>query len=238
MIKKLFFPYHRELSVVFISNDEQNCIILNNLIHSVFDSNNSVLNHIGNIQYLKENSTFSFVINTSTTIRFSINNLVTDYISTDFFSYDILVPVFCLNKHSLYEYDSTITNTDYILKMLLKTNKPIIASYLNAEHLFENEIENEVKWQLANNELHKLVVDFAVEPIVSLTHQGKATMRGLFKIFNYYSKQQKEFSITRKVNFFSCNANEIIFGKNEFVANLLMQMLTFDKLNSYSFQII
>jgi len=237
MIKKIFFPYHKELTVALISNDEQNCILLNNLMHSVFDSNNSILNHIGNVQYYKENNTFNFVINTSTKIKFSISNLVSDSTSIDFQNHDILVPVFRLNKYLPHEYDRTIIDTDYLLKVLLKTDKLIIASYLNTEYIFENEIENEQQWQSASNELHKLVIDFSFEPTVSLTEQGKTAIRGLFKILNYYSKQQKEFNITQKINFFSCNENEIVFGKNEFITNLLMQMLTFDKLNSYSFQI-
>jgi len=125
------------------------------------------------------------------------------------------------------------------LSSITSTNKPAVFSYLNAEYIFENRIENETQWQMINNELHKRIIDNTVKSEIKLTEQGDAIIQGLFKIFNYHSKEQRLFSIQKKINFMAFNNSnsEIMYGKNEFATNLLMQLLSFDKLNAYHFQI-
>ena len=241
MIKKWLFPYENILSIGLISNEEQNCTLLKNLLCSVFDATNTTLNEIGNISYKRDKDIFSFILNNETEIRFSIHKKVADLnsIKSNSSNYDILIPLLRLNKYTANEYDQTTHLTDSIMSSIFSTNKPVFLTYLNTEYVFEDKIESESQWQMMNNELHKRLVDNTSEPEIKLTEQGNATIQGLFKVFNYHSKEQQLFVIPQKVNFFaSDNSNsEIVYGKNEFVTNLMKQLLAFDKLNSYHFQI-
>jgi len=237
MIKKLLFPYKNILSIAVISDEEQNRTLLKNFLYSAFDTADTILNEIGNISYKKDKEVFSFIVNNETEIKFSIHGF--NSIESDFSNHDILIPVFRLNKYATYEYDQTAHATDAILSSITSTNKPAVFSYLNAEYIFENRIENETQWQMINNELHKRIIDNTVKSEIKLTEQGDAIIQGLFKIFNYHSKEQRLFSIQKKINFMAFNNSnsEIMYGKNEFATNLLMQLLSFDKLNAYHFQI-
>jgi hypothetical protein len=241
MNNKLFFPFEKELSVAILSDEEKLGISFHNLFYTIFDSVDSILNHIGNIQYLRENETFYFIINTSTVIKFSLSNLVIGpgVSIPDISTHDILIPIFRLNKYTEIEYDSIPSETDHILNLINKDNISTIVCYLNTEYFLKTAIEDESQWQFLFNELLKFVIDNDFETEITLTDQGRSTYKGLCRVFNYHSKQQREFQISQKVNFFYCdNANsEILFGKNEFFANLIMHMLNFDKLNSYTFQV-
>jgi hypothetical protein len=125
------------------------------------------------------------------------------------------------------------------LSSITSTNKPAVFAYLNTEYIFEEKIESETQWQIMNNELHKRIIDNTVESEIKLTEQGNAVIQGLFKVFNYHSKEQRLFGIPQKANFFASENSDsgIVYGKNEFATNLLMQLLSFDKLNTFYFQI-
>lgn len=241
MIKKLLFPYKNILSIAVISDEEQNCTLLKKLLCSVFDSADTTLNEIGNISYKHDKEVFSFILNNETEIKFSIHEKVSDFkvIESSLHNHDILIPLLRINRYATHEYDQTAHTTDAISSSIVSSNKPAIFSYLNAEYLFEDKIENETQWQVMNNELHKRIIDNTVESEIKLTEQGNAVIQGLFKVFNYHSKEQRLFGIPQKVNFFASDnsASEIAYGKNEFATNLLMRLLSFDKLNSYHFQI-
>lgn len=239
MIKKLLFPYENILSIAVISDEEQNCTLLKKYLCTVFDSADTTLNEIGNISYKHDKEVFSFILNNETEIKFSIHEKVSDFNfnESSLHNHDILIPLLRLNKYTAHEYDQTAQATDAIFSSVVSINKPAIFSYLNAEYIFEKKIENETQWQVMNNELHKRIIDNTVESEIKLTEQGNSIIQGLFKVFNYHSMEQRIFGTSQKVIFFASENSEIVYGKNEFVTNLLMQLLSFDKLNSYHFQI-
>jgi hypothetical protein len=241
MIKKLLFPYENILSIAVISDEEQNCPLLKEVLYSAFVADNTTLNQIANLSYSKENDIFSFIVNNETEIKFSLHEKVIDLnsVETIYQTYDVLIPVLRLNKYAAHEYSLTVHATDTILSSITSTNKPAVFAYLNTEYIFEEKIESETQWQIMNNELHKRIIDNTVESEIKLTEQGNAVIQGLFKVFNYHSKEQRLFGIPQKANFFASENSDsgIVYGKNEFATNLLMQLLSFDKLNTFYFQI-
>lgn len=241
MIKKLLFPFEKILSIAVISDEGQNCILLKNILCSAFDAQDTTLNQIANLSYSKENDIFCFIVYDETKIKFSLHEKVVDFKSVEniYQTYDVLIPVLRLNKYAVHEYDETAHKTDVVFNSLALNTNPLIFSYLNTDYILENQIENETHWQMINNELHKHIIDDSIESEVKLTEQGRGIVQGLFKVFNYHSKAQQLFSIPPKVNFFASenSDSEIAYGKNEFATNLLMQLLSLDKVNSYHFQI-
>ncbi len=237
MIKKLLFPYENILSIAVISDEERNCTLLKTFLCSAFDASDTILKGIGNVTYKRDNDIFCFIVNEITEIKFSIH--VFSSIKIDFSMHHILIPVFRLNKYKAHEYDQTAHDSETILSSISSTNKPVIFCYINAQCIFEDIILNNTHWQMVNNELYNRIINNTNESGIKLTEQGNAIIQGLFKVFNYHSREQRLFAISQKATFFAFDNSdsEIVYGNNEFTTNLLMQLLSFDRLNTYHFQI-
>lgn len=240
MIKQLLFPFDRVFNVAFISDEIENCLSLQQMLSSFFDSSNTVLSKIDNIQYSKEGNAFAFIVNNNVSVRFTINNQSSSTWTNEgnYNNHDVLFYLFPLDKYTAMEYDKIASETDNALMKIAKRKTPTIIGYLNTECIIENEINNELEWQKTTNGLHNLVLNPLSDSDLKLNKKGKQILQGLFKVFNYHSKNQEKFLTTNKVNFFHANSevNSFHFGMNEFVANILMQLLTFDKLNQYTFK--
>ena len=241
MSRNLLKPFNTVLKIALVSESPVNCSLVHDLMGDAFDSARSFLNNIGNVSYSRKEELFKLVIHKELEIRFSVHYLVCDFMETvDFSSYDIVFPVIDLTKYAAYEYNRIPIETQQVLRQINKADKSFSILYLHAESLFADSIGDANKWELALDSFYHIVLEGIDENDgIKLSLEGREILKGLFKVFNFYSRQQELFEIVSKINLLVSDGApcQITFGKEEFIANLLIQLVRFDKLNNYHYQI-
>ncbi|MDI9337664.1 MAG: hypothetical protein QM539_04470 [Alphaproteobacteria bacterium] len=236
---KLFYPFLKEIKIgCFTENDENYNKFLNEF-NSVFINNSSYLNLFDNIKYFKENNKFNIKIEDNTIIKFDFINLPFLELENKYIfnkaDFDFIIVLINFNDYLPPQYDFSLDNTYLILDRCLKFKLPFIILNLNIEKTIKIEINDLESWVELNNNLFNLVKHFNFNFQDILTDFGKNKFRGLNLLYCRL-KIDYLFNISRKINFFYNTKNNITFGYDEFMGNLIINLLNFDKLNDYNYK--
>ena len=234
LIKKIF-TQKKILNIALISDEPENCNILYNCLNNIFDTNDNFLNEIKNVLFKQKNNNFSILVNDKIEIHFIINFYESDFknINEIAINNDILIPIIRLNKYTNIEYDQTVHTIDYILSSIFSTKKSFICSFFYTEYIINESIEDEHQWQKFINNLYHLFINKLFKPEIEFTKQGDDIILGLFKNLKFIYKF-KQILIPQQLNFFvNDDLKKIKYGQNEFIANLVLKLISFDKFNSY-----
>lgn len=157
---------------------------------------------------------------------------------------DILVPIFKLDKYQPFEYNCLSNDIGSFLGRAQHYKKIAITALINFDRLLKSPEINVEQWENLINNLYE-VLRKCVETKKNinieneeLTENGKKVLNLIFIALQHHISENTMTNAYRIANLFCYNeANDFIFGKQEFFSNLLIGLLSFDKFNYYEYQV-
>jgi len=229
MIKKylhsLFYPFDKTFEIVVTGEDKNVCSQFVKMCESHITSN-ELLQYGLEYTYNARSNIFEIKIDKQNFVkfRFFYRELPENDWQKATIIGDIFVPIFIYKP---LKYSSLHQNIYDFLDKVQKNKKTAIMALVNFDYICRNPIVNTEKIfkTLQQNK----------EILNGIDGNEQQTLKLVFEVFQQYLNKYTTHNIC---NFFCYNVvNGFSFGKEEFFINLLMRLLSFDKLNNYKYQI-
>ncbi|MDR1652205.1 MAG: hypothetical protein LBS01_00885 [Prevotellaceae bacterium] len=235
LINKWFYPFNRIFEVVVVSENETYCENFKNMLCGFFEKKEIRRFGIEHFEYDGENNFFELIMEDFSAIKFKLicqtlpngewHNAVIDG--------DIFIPVFCLDKHKDYEYNCLPHEIDSFLGKINQKSKNAIVALMNIEKMYDADFSDISHFEKSINKIYRHLCENSTldKKNTELSDCGHKILTPIIAVFQRHINDNG-YKAHSLCNFFN---SDISYGKDEFMCNFLMHLLSFDKLNHYKY---
>lgn len=239
-IYNFFSPFDKVFDVVIISEDE----IYYDQFYRMFQSlitNNEFQKYGLKCQLDSKDNSFKIKIDEQRNLKFRFTSLILVDNERNKIKLvgDIFVPIFCLDKYKPQDYNCLPHEIDSFLGKIRKQRKIAIVALINFDSLLKNPVTEIRQWEKLINNIYENMQNERTLYIEDeeITENGLKILNAVSTILQRHINKNRTSNAYKICNFFYTDkdTDNISFGHNEFTNNLLMSLLSFDKLSNYEY---
>jgi hypothetical protein len=237
----LFFPFDKIIEIIIIGENENDCNQFTDMCKD-FITNGGLVQYGLEYNYSTKDDIFEIKIEEQNIVkfRFFYKTLLANEWLKENITIDILIPIFRLDKYQSFDDNYSVREINNFLGKVEHSGMTAITALINFDYLCENPISNVGQWENSINKIYDTLYQNKIldEENTNINENGREILNDIFAIFQRILNRNSKYTACKICNFFCCN--EMIgfsFGKEEFFSNLLLRLLSLDKLNNYSYLI-
>jgi len=235
-INDLFYPFDKIFEIVVTGEDINVCLQFVGMCEN-FMTSNELLQYELEYSYNSRNNVFEIKNDKQNLLKFRFQALPENEWQKPNITVDILVPIFRMDKINPY---SLAHKIDEFLRKAQQFQKRVITTLINFDYICNKPINSVGQWEIAINNIYEILHHNKKinEGANNINVEGQEILKGVFYKLYWHLNNNTDYTAYKICNFFCYNeTNGFSFGKEEFFSNLLMHLLSFDKLNNYKYQI-
>jgi len=237
-INSLFYPFDKIFEIVIIGEDKKICEQFVEMCEN-FITNDELLQYGLEHTYNHTNKVYEIKIDKQSFVKFRFFDRAVpenEWQNANIEG-DILVPIFDLDKYETFAYTLMPSHIIGFLGKVQQHKKTAITALINFDTVCNMPIANVAKWENTVNEVYDNL-HCKKENWNSINTYGQEILKFIFDKFKEHINENTAYTAYKICNFFCYNETRgFSFGKEEFFSNLLIRLLSFDKLNNYKYQI-
>ena len=240
-INNLFYPFDKTFEVAVIGENEKICAQFVEMCENHI-ANNELLQYGLEYTYNWTSNEYEIKIGKQDVVRFKFLSpqvLTNSDWDKANITGDILVSIFRLDKYQSFEYSCLWQDIDGFLGKVQRYKKTAIVALINFDFLCNKPITDVEQWKESIDKIYDaLQQNKNLDKTYNLNENGQKIIKLIFEMLQRHLNKNTEYTAYRICNFFCYNKTSgFSFGIEEFFSNLLMRLLSFDKLNNYKCQV-
>jgi hypothetical protein len=234
-INSLFYPFGKTFEIVVIGEDKNICGQFVEMCKNHI-TNRELLQYGLECTYNRTNNEYEIKTDKQDFVKFKFSpqELPNGDWDKANITGDVFVPIF---KYQPFKYNRLPQNIEGFLGKIQQCKKTTITVLVNFDSLYHKPIADVKQWEDTINKIYEtLQQDKKI--LNNLNNKEQQYVELIYKKFQQHLKRNSKYTAYNICNFFCYNeASGFSYGKEEFFTNLLMRLLSFDKLNNYKYRI-